>query len=328
MIGCGSFAQLCHGPAQRKLAASYPDVTLAACCDSDPARARAYRTTFGFARHYADAPEMLGAERPDAVILAVPPAATCAAAAAVLERGYPLLLEKPPGLTPPELERLIAAREQGRARAQVGFNRHYMPVMRRAQEILNASFPRAEVARIEYEMIRHERWDPDFSTTAIHAVDGALVLARSPFRTAELAFQSQARGGREAMDVTISAACACGTQVVVKIRPVSSANAESARIDAGPQTLALTIPISPSTEGDGTAQHVREGRLVSSFSDRGAGPVDRLGILAETESFLNAVRSGGALRPRLEDCRQRVELMDAIRNRHSGPLRWGEEAGR
>lgn len=328
MIGCGSFAQLCHGPAQRKLAASSPDVTLAACCDTDPDRARRYAEAFGFARHYGDARQMLGAEKPDAVVLAVPPAATCAAAGTVLELGFPLLLEKPPGLNPLELGRLIAAEAQGGARAQVGFNRHYMPVMRRALEILDGGFRPEEVAGIEYEMIRRERWDEDFSTTAIHAIDGALLLARSPFRTAEIAFQPQRRGQREAADVTLSAACECGTQVRVKIRPVSSANTESARIEAGRQSVALTIPISPQTEGDGTVAHWREGTLVSSFSDRSAGAVDRLGIRDETASFLNAVRSGGPLRPRLRDCGQQVALMEAIRQQRTGAIRFGEGARR
>jgi myo-inositol 2-dehydrogenase/D-chiro-inositol 1-dehydrogenase len=324
MIGCGSFAQLCHGPAQRKLGASYPDVTLAACCDTAPASSLRYREAFGFERHYADAREMLSAEKPDAVILAVPPVVTCAAASAVLELGFPLLLEKPPGMTPVELGRLIAAGEKGGAGAQVGFNRHYMPVMRRAQEILGESFRTEAVGRIGYEMVRFERWDPDFSTTAIHALDGALFLARSPFRTVEIGFQAQRRGHLEATDVTVSAECYSGTRVMVEIQPVSSANSESARIDAGSQSLILRIPVSPQSDGDGSVEHWRNGALVSSYSDRSVGAVERLGILSETEAFLNSVRSGGPFSPRLQDCQQQVALMDAIRNRRSGPIRFGE----
>jgi len=324
MIGCGSFAQLCHGPAQQKLSASYPDVALAACCDTDPTSSQKYGEAFGYERQYSNAHEMLSAEKPDAVILAVPPRVTCAAASDVLELGFPLLLEKPPGMTPSELERLITAAEKGGAGAQVAFNRHYMPVMRRAQEILDEFFRAETVQRIDYEMIRFERWDPDFSTTAIHALDGALLLAGSPFRTVEIGYQPQRREKLEATDVTVSAECFSGTKVQVTIRPVSSANTESARIDGGRQSLNLTIPISPQSEGDGSVEHRRDGAIVSSFSDRGVGAVERLGILDETRAFLDSVRSRGPFSPRLEDCKQRVALMDAIRNRRSGPIRFDE----
>lgn len=323
MAGCGSFALLCHGPAQRMLRAASADVTLAACCDTDPASSRDYMAAFGFGRSYADLREMLEAERPDAVILAVPPAATCAAACAVLGRGVPLLLEKPPGLDPAELERMILAQEKGGAGAQVAFNRHYMPVMRRALEILGGSFPAGEVERIDYEMVRAERWDPDFSTTAVHAIDGALVLARSPFRTAELAFQPQSRGGREATDVTVRAECECGSRVSVRIRPVSSSNSDSARVDAAGQSLSLAIPVSPQSPGVGSAEHRRKGVVVGSYSGQGLGAPESLGVLGETEAFLNGVRAGGPFSPGLRDCRQRVALMDAIRRRDAGPFRFG-----
>ena len=46
---------------------------------------------------------MLTAERPDAVVVAVPPAMTCRIASLVLERGIRVLIEKPPGMTTAEL---------------------------------------------------------------------------------------------------------------------------------------------------------------------------------------------------------------------------------
>jgi predicted dehydrogenase len=321
MIGCGSFARLCHGPAQRRLRDEHPGVRLAACCDSDPASASAYREAFGYERHYADAREMLAAEKPDAAVLAVPPARACAAASAVLGLGIPLLLEKPPGMTLAELGALVAASQESGAGAQVGFNRHYMPVMLRAREILSQSFPAPDVRQVDYEMRRHERWDPDCSTTAIHAIDGALLLARSPLRTARIVFEPQRRGSLEAADVTVTAECFCGTRVRVSIRPVSPENSDTARVDGGGQGLLLRIPISPQSEGDGVVEHRRGGAVVGTFCDRAAGPVDRMGVWGETEAFLGSLRSGAPFSPGLADCRQHVALMEAIRNRQTGPLR-------
>src|ERR1035438_7624922 len=193
MVGCGSFARQCHGPAQRGYRASHPNAELAACCDVDPGRSREYSEAFGFARCYSDTRAMLSDESPDAVVMAVPPAAACAEACPVLERGIPLLLEKPPGMTAGELGRLIAAAGEGGGKAplllekprgmtagelgrliaaagkgggkaQVGFNRRYMPVMRSARGSLDGAFPPGSVGRIDYEMVRLDRWDPDFST--------------------------------------------------------------------------------------------------------------------------------------------------------------------
>jgi len=320
MIGCGSFARLCHGPAQQQQRASHPDIELAACCDADPVRSLRYAEEFGFGRSYSDAQAMLSAERPDAVVMAVPPAVACAAACPVLERGFPLLLEKPPGLTAAELDRLVAAAGRGGGRAQVAFNRRHMPVMQRALEILAGAFRRGSVERIDYDMIRHERWDPDFSTTAIHAIDAALVLARAPFRSAEIRYQALRRGDLEAADVDIEARCSPGPRVLVRIRPVSGGNSESATVRAAGRSLVLRIPVSPQSPGDGCAEHWSDGKLVASFSDREFGAVGRLGVLGETGAFLGAVRSGGAFSPGLEDCRQQVALMEAIRARREGPI--------
>ncbi len=320
MIGCGSFARLCHGPAQRKIRDSGAGVELAACCDSDPGSSASYAEAFGYGRSFSDVRGMLSREKPDAVVMAVPPSVTASVAGEVLGLGFPLLLEKPPGLTPGELGKLISAEAQGGARAQVAFNRRYMPVVRRAMELLEGLGGPGGVGRIDYEMIRYNRWDPDFSTTAIHAIDTAIYLARSPFRSAQIRFQEMGDGERKAVNVVLDAVCASGTAVQVKLLPVSAANSESARIHAVGQSLDLRIPMSPQFQGDGRVEHWSADSLVSSFSDGAFGPVDRLGVLAETEAFLGGVRTGAPLAPRLEDCRQQVALMEAIRTRRTGPI--------
>lgn len=322
MIGCGSFAHLCHGPAQREYAGSHSEVRLAACCDVDENRAREYARAFGFARHATDISAMLTAEKPDAVVMAVPPAMTCGVASFVLERGFPLLMEKPPGMSPAELGRLIAVAEKSGARAQVAFNRRYMPVMRRAREILDAGIRPESVGRIDYEMIRFDRWEPDFSTTAIHALDAALFLARSPFLAAEIRLQTQKGGDREAMNVAVEAECAAGARVLVNIQPVAGINTDSAKIHAVGQSLVIKIPVSPQSTADGSLEHWRGDKLITTFSDRDRDVVEKLGVFGETEAFLNAVRSGSSLTPGLQDCHQQVALMEAIRLRRSGLIRF------
>src|SRR4030095_5780931 len=164
-IGCGAHAASSHGPAQALYASRHPELLLAACCDLDPARADAHRERFGFARSYADAWEMLAAEQPDAGVLVGPVDASCALANRILEQGYPLLLEKPPGRTPQEVDRMALVADTGGpgGRAvphQVAFNRRFAPVVRAAREtVASLGVP---LHHVHYEMTRVDRRDPDF----------------------------------------------------------------------------------------------------------------------------------------------------------------------
>lgn len=318
MVGCGWFARQCHGPALRRYTAAHEDARLAACCDPDVGRALEFRGTFGFERSYPGIQAMLAAEEPDAVILAVPPQAACDAACLVLGRGLPLLLEKPPGMSPSELERILAASGRDRSRVQVAFNRRHMPVMRRARLILDSEFQPGSPGRIDYTLLRFDRWDPDFSTTAIHALDAALFLAGSPFRDAEVRHQPQRQGDREATGVVVEAECVSGARVMVNVQPVAGLNAESAVIHAVGRTLEVRIPVSLQSAGGGSLALWRGDKLAASYSDGEGDALDWLGVCGETEAFLDAVRSGAGMVPGLEDCRQQVTLMEAMRTRKSG----------
>jgi myo-inositol 2-dehydrogenase / D-chiro-inositol 1-dehydrogenase len=169
-------------------------------------------------------------------------------------------------------------------------------------------------------MDRYDRWDPDFSTTAIHAVDAALVLAGSPFRGAEVRFQTQRKGGREAASVAFEGECISGTRVSINIQPVSGRNAESVAIHAVDQSLAITIPFSPLSGDEGRLEHWRGDKLLASYSDGDCDAVERLGVFGETKAFLDTVRSGAAFVPGLKDCGQQVALMDALRRRQDGVI--------
>jgi myo-inositol 2-dehydrogenase / D-chiro-inositol 1-dehydrogenase len=71
---------------------------------------------------------MLDTERPDAVSLVAPVERTCELACLILECGFPLLVEKPPGRTVAEVDRMIAA--AGGVAHQVAFNRRFAPLLR------------------------------------------------------------------------------------------------------------------------------------------------------------------------------------------------------
>jgi predicted dehydrogenase len=290
---------------------------LAACCDVTAERARDYCRDFGFVRSYTDLSAMLETEQPTALVLAVPPEVTCDVASQVLARGVPLLMEKPPGISLAEWARLVQVAEAGKARTQVGFNRRYMPVMRHARRILDAEFDRPLIGQIDYEMLRFDRWDRDFSTTAVHAIDAVTVLAGSPFRSARMTYQPFVQDRREAFGVSVDLECVSGTHARIEIQPVSGGNSESAKIHALGQSLLIKVPFPGKHVGDGAVEHWQGDELVSTFRDGGTDPSETMGIVAETNAFLAAVRSGTEPYPSLPDCHQQVALMEAIRRRET-----------
>ena len=197
-VGCGEHARTVHGPAQARLARERPGLVLAGCCDQDASRAEAYRTAFGFGKTYSDLEEMLEAERPEAVVLVVAVEATVRVATTVLSRGVPTLLEKPPGANRRlEVDRLIAAAEAGGRGGQpvphqVAFNRRYVPLVQELRRRLVVMDP---LQHLHYEMVRVDRRDPDFSTTAIHGIDAVRYIAGSDYASARFRYQRDAGAG-------------------------------------------------------------------------------------------------------------------------------------
>ena len=112
VIGAGGHSQF-HGQALSRIRHDRPAaVELAAVCDLDAARAEKYVADFGFSRTYGDVKTMLEREKPDGVLVIVPPKLLRRIGGDVLECGFPALIEKPPGWSSVETAELtdIAAR--------------------------------------------------------------------------------------------------------------------------------------------------------------------------------------------------------------------------
>ena len=232
------------GPALRRYAAAHKDASLAACCDADAGRAldsenlRLRAALFG--------------NRGDARLRKAGRRDPCRAAAGDLPCGRPgaragssSAAGKAPGMSRRSWSASSAAAAKGSTRAQVAFNRRFMPVMRHARLILDSEFRSGSPGRIDYSLLRSDRWDPDFSTTAIHALDAALFLAGSPFPRRGIPLSTPEAGGIVGHRRVSRGRCASGTRVSVNIQPVAGLNAEFAAVHAIGQTLNVRIPTSP-----------------------------------------------------------------------------------
>jgi len=192
-IGCGSMASHVHGPSYRAYAALHDDTVLAACCDLDEGKAERFREAFGFRKRYRDIDTMLDAEKPDAVCLVAPERLTARLSMQVMDKGYPLLMEKPPGLDVAETTAMIETAERVGVATQVAFNRRYMPLVRQLKRQLEKRFLPSDIQHIRYDFYRIGRLDDDFAATAIHGVDAVKFIAGSDYANVRFHYHPQLR---------------------------------------------------------------------------------------------------------------------------------------
>jgi myo-inositol 2-dehydrogenase / D-chiro-inositol 1-dehydrogenase len=322
VVGCGEHATGSHGPALARYASAHAEVTLAGCCDLDAARAARYRERFGFSSRYTDAMAMIEEQRPDAALVAVLPHAIADVAAPLLERGVPLLIEKPPGLTVEEVDRLIAAAERGGGGRpvphQVGFNRRYVPLLREARARIERAGP---VQHLHYEMTRYERTEPDFSTTAVHGLDAVRVLAGSDYAQARFRYQEMPHLGPGVANMVVDAVMAWGATAQLAFHPVAGVIVERATVHATGHTLFLDLPVAGSSDIPGRLRHLERGQpqleLQGPAQGPDAEPFVLAGFFAQYEAFFEALARGRAPSPDLRESRQAVALAACLRQRET-----------
>jgi predicted dehydrogenase len=319
-VGCGEHARVAHGPSQARCARERPGLELAACCDLDPASAELFRRDFGYERAYGDPAAMLDAERPDGVVVVVPVARTVAIGSLVLERGLPLLLEKPPGETTADVDRLIAAAESGGRVVphQVAFNRRFAPLVRELRRRVEQAGP---LQHVHYEMTRVERRDPDFSTTAIHGFDAVRYLAGCDYAEARFRYRELPGLGPGVANILVDAVMASGATAHLAFCPVAGVLVERASAHAHGHSLHLHVPMWGGVDSPGRLWHFVGGRLVDDLAGDVVGDGNALfelgGFYRETAAFLDAVAADSAASPSLRESRQSVEIAEHVRQRRS-----------
>jgi predicted dehydrogenase len=317
-IGCGEHARVAHGPSQARCAREQGDLVLAGCCDLDPQRAESFRSDFGYARAFTDPLAMLEAERPDAVVVAVPVERTLVVGSLVLERGVPLLLEKPPGQTPAEVDRLIAAAEKGGRLVphQVAFNRRFAPLVRELRRRIEQAGP---LQHVHYEMTRVERREPDFSTTAIHGLDAVRYLAGCDYAEARFRYQELPELGPGVANILVDAVMSAGATAQLVFSPVAGVLVERACVHAHGHSFFLHVPMWSGVDSPGRLWHHSGGRLAAELGGDEVGDGTALfelgGFYRETVAFLDALAQGHAPSPSLRESRQSVEIAERIRLR-------------
>jgi virulence factor len=134
VIGAGGIARSVHLPSLNDI----PDARIVALCDLIERRAIEQAERFGVPRTYTLFRDMLDSEELDAVFVLVEPSNLFHVAVACLEAGLPVFMEKPPGITLHQAQSLRRAADSAGRILQVGFNRRFIPVVRKALETVRA----------------------------------------------------------------------------------------------------------------------------------------------------------------------------------------------
>lgn len=313
-IGAGNIANWGHGPALRKYARENPGVDLVACCDLDQDRARKFQEAWGFQRAYTDSEAMLAGERPDAVFLLVDETAACRLAVPILERGIPLLMEKPPGANSRETQQMVEAATRGKGANAVAFNRRSMPLVTAFQDRVREVG--AELTQIRYEMIRSARTEDYFQVTAIHGLDLVLYLAGAPLVEARLQRRAPRPAPAGAFHFDVAGTFASGLQAQWTFSPMAGVVFERFSAHGWGHSFYVNLPVWGCLDTPGVVEHYHDNRCVWRVTGAELSPTQEPfvtnGFFAEAKEFLDRVRQGRPQRDTLESALASARFADAL----------------
>ena len=313
-IGCGHMARGGHGPAFKKYAKNNPDTILAACCDLDIDRAAYFKEQFGFQKAYTDYKLMLNEIKPDAVCLISPVQYTADMAIEILQMGYPLILEKPPGRNVEETKKLIdVARESG-VTVRVAFNRRYTPLLVGLKNFVKDE----KIRNITYQMYRQDRRDNDFSTTTIHAIDAVKFIADSDYKTVDFTYQQIDGENENVANIYLNGIFENGTVAQLSLVAMGGTVAERISVNTDCATYFVELPFWSNPDSPGKLTRLVGNEITDLIS--GDTLVDSTemfeesGFYEENRNFFHLVRTNDNTED-VSSGLQSVELADFIRKR-------------
>jgi myo-inositol 2-dehydrogenase/D-chiro-inositol 1-dehydrogenase len=151
---------------------------LAAVCDLDEQKALAAQRTTGFGAAYTDFREMLETEKPDAVFCVGGPKVHYPVGMEVLDRGFPLYVQKPPAPSSATTREMAALAARKHLVCHVGFNLRSAPATRQAKSIITGkSFGRTLLGIFRYGLCSNATWEMNILDQHVHLTDLARHLA-------------------------------------------------------------------------------------------------------------------------------------------------------
>ena len=300
VIGCGDILRSIYTPLLEGLA----DIDVVGVCDLNFAVAAGMTTRFPKATPYADARAMMSEIRLDAVLVLTPEKANAATARLVLGAGLPVYLEKPPAVTPAELEDLAAAESVSGSTIYTAFNRRHVP--------LSSQFalPGAKLRHISGALRRTDRAVGNFPYTAVHLIDSSQYYGGSPLENWKVSFTRGTSGACWMVDGRLKNGATCTLQFV----PDGDDFVEFLRMETEEIAIEMQFPHPSATVPEGELiTRLRDGQpLTVTRGNKSMADVEARGYRGSLETFLRDLKGGDNARHRLSACRSSVAIMDEM----------------
>lgn len=313
LIGCGAHPRDVYLPSLTRIAREDDTITLAACCDLDAAKAEAFRADCGFERCYTDYAQMLTTEKPDALFIITPYFVTANVVEDVCRLcSCPIMIEKPPGSTVEEAERIRAALRRDNRVHQVAFNRHYMETVMTLKERL----AREPLQHIQYAMTRINRTEPFFFVTAIHGIDAVRFAVGSPYVSCDFEYQDVPDLGENCYNSHMSVKFANGATGQLSFLVQGGMVTERFTATQKNRSIVLHTPIWHGADTPGDLWTYEGNKLVEHIAFEKDDMYVTNGFYDEMREFLRAAREGVQCEEAsIEAAMQPVAIAECIRYR-------------
>ena len=314
IIGCGEIAKGFHAPAIKKYCVEHPNSVMQACCDSDIQKAAAFADKFGFKTHYNDYRIMLETEKPDVVCLTVSYNVIPQIAIDIMKMGFPLIIEKPPGVTRQEVSNIIDVAERFKIPNQVAFNRRYTPILNELKAALSE-----DIHDIRCVFQRVGRTDSDFYTTAIHGIDTVRYLAGCDYKHVSFRYQELTDVNEGAANIYMDCLMESGAAAQLAFCPYGGKVIEDYHVTCSNNDFTLKMPVWGSPEYPGGLWHFSDNECVRHIagddSKFGAEMFERFGFYSENADFFDDIKSKRMPANDIRSALQSVEIAYCIQER-------------
>lgn len=300
LIGCGEHAEVGHAIPLARFQAAHPGkLELAAVCDLQREKAESFCRKFGFHNSYNNVDDMLAKETLDACIVVVPVDRICSMGIKLLQLGLPCTIEKPLGVSLPEIDSLREVAIKTGSRHMVSVNRRFMPFLTRAVQWTSQA---GTLRYIRATMSRHARVEPEFlRQTAVHVVDAIRWIAGDIAEAQTEVLREPLSSGRWfALNLRLES----GVLARIDVLPSAGLLKEEYELIGDGFTAVATCPFGPQRG----LRCFQNNRLVIDAACTGMAEDVVHGFYDETSAFLNALESGGVPGPTIHDVYPSVEL--------------------
>ena len=331
-VGCGSHATNNLYPMLR-----YAHCTVEAVCDLDGNLAARNARIFGAPRHYTDANTMLRDCPLDGVMVVGPSEVHYAVGKAVLERGLPLFVEKPPAPDLPRTQELVDLARAKHTFVMPGFmKRHGMPYAKARKMIQTGAFVPAmgffkyghwamrDLPGMLHGMSSHPIdlaisffGDPRSIVSRMYdsgrAVSLAITMTFADGRIAQLMLDASQPRIQERVELSGSME---GKNALIVIEDVCHMELHK----EGRNGIDLLAPGLPEIAPDFDLQDISIWRPDYAIPNMGQTRHFFQGFAGEVREFVNAIVENREPYPGTEDCLKAMRVVDAILKNPNGTV--------